>query len=168
MGKNNFNIPDPRNKLSQAITHLSKYNIGESGVNFYDIRSLKPTFAFDYLSLNKTNLCFDCPSKTKDDLLGFIQGLKKVSGFTYDELSRTKALRFHKIDFNDKRVHLKPKTFLNILAPSGRGLTENELPTLYQFDLQYVFEARVAGFLFKGVFYVVWFDRHHVIYPKKN
>jgi len=161
-----FNIPDPETRLKEAIGQFSKYKIGEKGVSFYSIRNLKPVFAFDYLSLNNTDLCFNKTSRSKEDLLGFFEGLKKVSSFTYDEMSRTKALRFHSVKLEDKNVSLSNKDLLKILAPSGRGITENELPTLYQFDLQYKIEARAVGFLFKGIFHVVWYDRDHIIYPK--
>lgn len=161
-----FKIPDQSANLSKAIEELTKYNLGEKGLSFYSIKHLKPIFAFDYLSLQESNLCFDYKSRTREDLLGFFEGLKKVSGFTYDEMSRNKILRFHRIDFDDKKVKLKPKDLLYVLAPSGRGMSEDELPTLYQFDLQYSIEARAVGFLFKGIFHVVWYDREHVIYPK--
>lgn len=46
-------------------------------------------------------------------------------------------------------------------------LSDAELPTLYQLDIQYVAEARICCFLFKGVFYVVWYDRNHIIYKRK-
>lgn len=163
-----FDIPDPKNQIQNAIKALSKYKIGETGMNFHSIKHLKPIFAFDYLSFFKTDLCCNSKQRTKEDLLGFLQGLKKVSEFTYDNLTRTRALRFHKVDFNDNRVSLKPKQLIKILAPSGKNLTENELPNLYQFDLQYVGEARAVGFLFKGIFHLVWFDRDHIIYKKKN
>jgi hypothetical protein len=47
-------------------------------------------------------------------------------------------------------------------------LSDEELPTLYQFDLHYSQKARAGGFLFKGVFYLVWFDSNHIIYPGDN
>lgn len=162
-----FEIPDPKDKLGLAISQISKYQIGEDGLSFHYIKNLKPIFAFDYLSLNKSDLCFNKGTNTKEDLLGFLEGLKKVSSFTYDEMTRTKALRFHSIDLNSKDVTLSCKDFLKILAPSGRVLKEEELPTLYQFDLQYSIEARAVGFLFKGIFHIVWYDRNHIIYPKK-
>ena len=112
-------------------------------------------------------MCFNVKSNDREDLLGFLEGLKKVSTFTYERMRLTKALRFHSINLLDKKVSLNPSDFLKVLAPSYRGMTEDELPTLYQFDLQYKIEARAVGFLYKGVFYVVWYDRNHIIYPKK-
>lgn len=165
--KKGFDIPDPKSQLSKVIQAISKYRVGEKGISFYDIKKQKPVFAFDYLSLNKSVLCFNEKSLNQDDLLGFLEGLKKVSSFSYEEMTQKKGLRFHSINLWDKKVNLKPKDFLKILAPSGRGMTENELPTLYQFDLQYRIEARAVGFLYKGIFYIVWYDRNHVIYPKR-
>ena len=166
--KKKFNIPDPKEPLEKAINSLSKYRIGEQGIPFYAVKDLKPVFAFDYLSMTGTDLCFNKKSNNREDLLGFLEGLKKVSGFTYERMRETRALRFHSIDLQDKNVSLKSKDLLKILAPSGRGINEDELPTLYQFDLQYKIEARAVGFLYKGVFYIVWYDRNHLIYPKKK
>ena len=53
-----------------------------------------------------------------------------------------------------------------MLVPDEKLLKDEELPTLYQIDLNYMRESRACGFLFKGVFYLVWFDRFHQIYPK--
>ena len=166
--KKNYEIPDPKLKLDNAINSLSKYKVGEQGISFHSIKNLKPIFAFDYLSLNKTELCFNVKSNKKEDLLGFLIGLKKISAFTYENMRSDRSLKFHSIDLWDKKVNLTPKEFLNILAPSGRGMSEEELPTLYQFDLQYKIEARAVGFLYQGIFYIVWYDRNHVIYPKNN
>lgn len=163
-----FELPDLREKVERAIKSLSKYRIGEQGVPFRSIKDLKPVFAFDYLSLSESDLCFNKKSNNREDLLGFLEGLKKVSDFTYEKMQKTKALRFHPIDLWNKSVNLKPKDFLRILAPSGRGMDEDELPTLYQFDLQYRIEARAVGFLYRGVFYIVWYDRNHIIYPRRT
>jgi hypothetical protein len=155
-------IPTP------IIPTLSKYKIGEEGVSFRAISNLKPVFAFDYLTQSSTELCINHKNISKDDLLGFLNGLKKISGYTYDELSRDRILRFHKIEFNDPRVGIKPQDFLKVLAPCSRGIDEDQLPQLYQFDLQYRIEARAVGFLFKGIFHIVWYDRNHIIYKRKN
>lgn len=166
--KKTFNIPSVQQKLTDLKETVSKYKVGEQGVSFHSIQKQKPVFAFDYLSLNEKGLCFNEKSLDRNDLLGFITGLKKISTFTYDEMRRNKSLRFHSINLYDPNVNLNVKDFLNIIAPSGRGVTEDELPTLYQFDLQYRIEARAVGFLYKGIFYIVWYDRNHIIYPQKK
>ncbi len=165
--KKRFEIPDPKKQLEKAINLLSKYKVGEQGISFNSVKNLKPIFAFDYLSLDRKELSFNVKTNSREDLLGFLEGLKKISSFTYEKMRLTKALRFHSIDLSDKKVNLTPSDFLKVLAPSYRGMTEEELPTLYQFDLQYKIEARAVGFLYKGVFYLVWYDRNHIIYPKQ-
>ena len=75
-GKKGFEIPDPKKQLENAINSLSKYKVGEQGIPFHSVKNLKPFFAFDYLSLDKSNLCFNSKSNNRDDLLGFLEGLK--------------------------------------------------------------------------------------------
>jgi len=163
--KKDFKIAEPALQVKQIIEQSGKYKIGEPGYSFYDIKSLKPVFAFDYISLSQSPLCFDNNELTSKDYLGLIEGLKKVSSISYDELQRTQNYRFHRVDFDDPRVSLKRQNFKYILSPKEDLLPDEHLPILYQFDLQYVQAARVLGFIFKGVFYLVWYDRHHKVYP---
>lgn len=161
-----FNVGEPLIQIEKIVSQNAKYKLGASGYSFHDIRNLKPIFAFDYLSLQGKELCFNANGLTIEDYIGLLSGLKKVSDTTYQTLHDKKIYRFHKIDFDDQRVAIKRKDFKSILTNKHELLTDDELPTLYQFDLQYVQEARVCGFLFKGVFYIVWYDRNHIIYPK--
>jgi hypothetical protein len=41
-------------------------------------------------------------------------------------------------------------------------LSDEELPTLYQFDLHYKQKSRACGFYIKG-FSIWWFDKDHLI-----
>ena len=76
------------------------------------------------------------------------------------------AFRFHNVNLDYKRVGLSPKIFLKELALSCPGMTENELPTLYQFDLQYRIEARAVGLLNKSVFYLEHFIKRNLLTKK--
>jgi hypothetical protein len=163
--KNNFKLTDPQKQLDGLKKLKSKYNLGENGLSFYEIRELKPVFAFDYLSLNKTNLCFNCPDLSTTDFIGFLEGLKKNSSITYNELKVNPYYRFHSINFDKDNISIKRSDFKRALTFKEQFLKDEELPTLYQFDLHYRQKARACGFLFKGVFYIVWFDKDHVIYP---
>jgi hypothetical protein len=163
MSKKKFNIPNPEISKIELIT---KYQLGEKGYSFYDIKKQTPVFAFDYLSLEKTELCFNCSKFNIDDFVGLLHGLKKVSNIPYETLKNVPNYRFHSIDFDDKRVSISRKVFKEILSNKEELLTDEALPTLYQFDLQYVQEARVCGFLYKGIFYLVWYDRYHQIYKR--
>ncbi len=171
MGKSeprkSFNIADPTIQLGLIIKEQSKYKLGEKGYSFFDIKHLKPIFAFDYLSLSGSSLCYNSSKLDAKDYIGFLEGLKKISSISYNELKLNPAYRFHSIDFNDKRVSISLKEFKNVLTFKDELMKDEEMPTLYQFDLQYVQEARACGFLCKGVFYLVWYDRNHTTYPRK-
>ena len=164
--KRGFNVGEPLIQIEKILNEVSKYKLGSSGYSFYDIKNLKPIFAFDYLSLNCSELCFNSARLSTEDYIGFLEGLRKISDTSYQALHDTKNYRFHKIDFDDKKVSISRKDFKLILSNKPELLKDEELPTLYQFDIHYVQAARVCGFLFKGVFYLVWYDRNHTIYPR--
>lgn len=161
-----FNIGNPQVQLDKLKLNNDKYKLGVNGVSFYDIRELKPVFAFDYLSLSNSVLCYDCAKLTSDDYLGFLTALKTNSQFTYNELRTNPSFRFHPIDFDkDKdKISIKRKDFKKVLTHKPEELSDEELPTLYQFDLHYKQKSRACGFLYKGIFYLVWFDKDHLIY----
>lgn len=163
MGKKpRFNIPD-----TAPIVQHSRYKLGDSGYNFFDIKGFRPIFAFDYLSLKGGELCFDSEGLIREDYIGLLQGLRMISSKTYEELKVTKNYRFHTIDFDDKRVAISRKDFKMMLVPDEKLLPDEQMPHLYQLDFSYQREARICGFLYQGVFYLVWYDRDHKIYPKK-
>lgn len=164
--KERFNIPQPQIQVQNVLKEISKYKIGEKGFSFHTIKELKPVFAFDYLSLNGSDLCFNSNRLEPKDYVGLLEGLKKISDITYERMKVIPSYRFHQIDFDGKNVSITRKEFKNILTFKEELLSDEELPTLYQFDIQYVQAARVCGFLYKGVFYLVWYDRHHQIYPQ--
>lgn len=159
--KGKFKIGNPQEQLDKI--KIDKYKIGSKGLSFYDIREMKPIFAFDYLSLNSSD--FNCDSLKVDDYLGFIIALKINSQFTYNELRNNKSYRFHPINFDKDNISISRKDFKKALSHKPDEISDDELPTLYQFDLHYRQKARACGFLYKGIFYLVWFDKNHIIYP---
>lgn len=163
---NKFTIADPKIQLNNILQSQTKYNLGEKGYDFYDIKHLKPTFAFDYLSLNTSDLCFNSPQLSIKDFIGLLDGLKKISSVTYDVMKRVPVFRFHSVDFDNDNISITRKDFKAMITFKGELLEDDELPTLYQFDLQYIQKARVFGFLYKGIFYLVWYDRNHIIYKR--
>jgi len=165
--KEPFRVGNPSKQIEALSEASHKYRLKEKGLNFRDISHLTPTFAFDYLSLSSSDLCFNKKGLCVDDYVGFLFGLKKLSTIPYDTLKRNPTFRFHAIDFSDSRVSLKRKDFKDILTSKEELLNDDEMPTLYQLDIQYVREARICGFLYRGTFYIVWFDRDHIIYKRK-
>jgi len=167
--KDKFKIPSTQHQVSEAIKPLSKYRIGEPNYSFREILNLKPVFAFDYISMDQGDICFNSTKFKVEDFTGLLQGLKTISSISYGELHRVPNYRFHTIDFEDKRVSLiSRKDFKSILTHKEELLPDEQLPTLYQFDLHFAQEARACGFIFRGVFYLVWYDRNHQIYPSNK
>lgn len=163
--KSNLKIGNPIEQLDKLAAIKDKYKVGAEGVSFHDIREVKPIFAFDYLSLGSSELCYDCPKLSIVDYVGLLTGLKTNSKLTYNELKTNPYYRFHKIDFDNHNVSIKRKDFKQVLSFKPDEILDEELPTLYQFDLHYKQKARACGFLYKGIFYLVWFDKDHIIYP---
>lgn len=161
--KNPYQIPNPE---EQNI--FKKYSFGDKNepLDFY---SHKPIFAFDYLSLEKSNLCFNNSSLSTDDFIGLFDFLKQVSSISYQELINGKNVyKFHEVDPDDKNVSISKNDFIKKLNNGRMGSSIEELPTIYQLKV-YCLEqsARIAGFIYKRVFHLVWFDIDHRIYSKK-
>lgn len=167
MAKNKkFKTGNPQQQLDEI--KFDKYKIGAKGIDFHKIREMKPIFAFDYLSFNSTNLCYDNDALKVEDYLGLLKALKTNSEKTYGELIKTPIYRFHKIDFDKDKISITRKHFKKALSHKPDEILDDDLPTLYQFDLHYHQKARACGFLYKGIFYLVWFDREHSIYPRNK
>lgn len=165
MSAKKIKVSNP-NKQLDNLRIGTKYKLKDRGVNFYEIRDLTPKFAFDYLDLNEKDLSFNSKSLQVKDFIGLLNGLKSISSKTYDELSRIKNYRFHKIDFEKDNLSINVRNFKNAITNRPDELLEEEMPTLYQFDLNYQQKARAFGFLYFGVFYLIWFDKDHTIYKK--
>jgi len=74
-----------------------------------------------------------------------------------------RTVRFHRVDFNEKRVKITVSDFREALTPKPETLDDENTPELYQFSIGG--EKRIFGFLIKqGIFYLVWFEIEHSIY----
>lgn len=162
-------IPDPNVELIKLMDNQSKFELGKKGLQLHEVYNMYPRFAFDYICLDSSDdYSFNHSQLELKDLNGFIEGLKKISGSTYKRLNDDWNARFHTIDFDDERVSIERDTFRNVLTTQPSLLPDDQLPTLYQIDIQYTKEARICGFLYGGFFYVVWYDRYHKIYPREK
>lgn len=148
------------NYKPQTPISVQKYLSGERSDDFYKVKHLKPVFAFDFLSLNKTEFCFNGELVGSRDLFALLKGLKSVSTCTYEQMSKEYRFHFHSIDWED--VSVSASDFYKCINGNYNG--EEDI-TAYQFK---VFEeARVIGFIYRGVFYLVMFDRGHNAYKRK-
>lgn len=162
-------IPDPTIELIKLMGQHSRFELGKAGLQLHEVYNMNTRFAFDYICMDGTSdFAFNHRNLSLKDLNGFIDGLKKISKETYKTLKETPAFRFHPINFDDKRVTIKRDDLRNLLTTRASQLPDDQLPTLYQVDIQYTQAARICGFLYGGLFYILWYDRFHKIYPQKK
>ena len=138
-----------------------KFSLGNKTDNFHQIKHLHPVFAFDFISLNKGEFCFDGELLGRYDYIKMMKGLRSISEHTYEYMNRENRFHFHEIKWED--VTVKKSDFYKCIS---RKENSDEEICAYQFK---VFEeARIIGFLYKGVFYLVMFDRGHNAYKRKD
>lgn len=142
---------------SQANPTRLKYRIGSQSDKYEAFKSHSPVFAFDYISLSGSDFCFDSTSLGRKDYIDLLKGLQRISAETYDSMCQNYQFHFHKIDWNE--VSVKESDFNKCV-----GCSSGEIEP-YQFKL--FAEARLIGFIYEGVFYIVMYDRHHKAYERK-
>lgn len=115
------------------------------------------SFSFKYYQSDHPK--FTCERKEAVYWLTLLERLKALSGWSTKELlsNRNAALRCHPIKWETT-------------CESGFGLPNEEqlIDTPYQFSLSSNEHGRVHGFMIGEVFYVVWLDPDHLLYPSKG
>jgi len=113
-------------------------------------------FSYKYLDLHHHK--FTIKDREPTYFFRLLQRLKDLSSFTVLELqtSRSKSLRFHDIVWRDT-------------SETGFGLPNEEqlFETPWQFEVSVNEHGRVHGFFIGNVFYPVWLDPNHDLYPRK-
>jgi len=147
-----------------SIPQVGRFQLGDKPTSFHEIRDLTPVFAFNYISLRKTNKCFNCDGIDQKTYHHFFKRLRSISSVYFKELTTGgRAIRFHHVDFSDKRVKITVNDFREALTSRLETLGDENTPELYQFSIGG--EKRIFGFLGNwGIFYFVWFDHDHSIY----
>lgn len=85
----------------EPFSGREKFIVGEKSDDFKDIKTLKPTFAFDYISLKGGTFCFNSEKLGRSSYIDLIKGLKEVSAYTYEELNASHKYHFHDMQFDD-------------------------------------------------------------------
>lgn len=137
-----------------------KFTLGEKTDDFQRVKHLNPVFAFDFISLNRGDFCFDGKLLGRDDYVKLMKSLKSISSYTYEMLDKEYRFHFHEIDRED--VTISKSDFYKCISKNCKG---EENIDAYQFKVYE--EARIIGFLYMGVFYLVMFDRGHNAYKRK-
>lgn len=137
-----------------------KFSLGEKTDDFQRVKHLNPVFAFDFISLNKSDFCFDGKLLGREDYVKLIKSLKNISSYTYEMIDKEYRFHFHEIDWDD--VTVSKSDFYKCISRNNNNKEEIEV---YQFKVYE--EARIIGFLYMGIFYLVMFDRGHNAYKRK-
>jgi hypothetical protein len=121
---------------------------------------LKPlqciSFSFKYFQDDHRK--YSCTSKEVAYWLTLLDRLKALSGLTAQELlvNRSSSLKCHPIKWEDT-------------SENGFGLPNEEqlVDIPYQFSLSSNEHGRVHRFFIDQVFYIVWLDPNHQLYPAR-
>ena len=136
-----------------------KYKVGLDSDQFEAIKHLKPVFAFDYLCEDSSEFSFT-GALGAADYKKLMKGLKRLSQNTYETLNREAQFHFHDVKWQD--VTVKESDFNKCIYGSGEKKGD-----LTPYQVKVFEEARLIGFLYVGVFYLVMFDRGHNAYKRK-
>lgn len=139
---------------------IKKTDVGKGSTSGIKPTKLKPpqgiSFSFKYYQDGHSK--FSCIEKEVIYWLTLLERLKDLSSLTAQELlvNRSSTLRCHPIKWEDT-------------SESGFGLPNEEqlVDTPYQFSLSSNEHGRVHGFFIDEVFYIVWLDPDHMLYPAK-
>jgi hypothetical protein len=126
-----------------------------------------PVFGFDYLSLDKSNFCFNNPAIPARDFVELLRRFQKISLLTYSEIQDKtvgNGYHFHEVEKWRLNSHGLADEFQKKLEGRTRAL-----PPVYQFALYTDKNTapRILGYIGKwGIFYLLWLDHGHLLYPE--
>jgi hypothetical protein len=143
---------------------------GKSRANQRDLKPIKsqsPSYVleglvrFSFKFYHPNHPVFHCKDRGPEYFHSLLERLKTLSLMRVSELTHAKptsATRFHRIDWD--RDNVSVKTF------GIKGWEEYD-EDAWQFSISANEHGRVHGFLIANVFYVVWLDPKHKLYPGK-
>lgn len=136
-----------------------RFQIGEKSDELEDIKHLRPAFSFEYACLDSSAFSFRFNAISAKDYQKLIDGLKGASAATYHSMSTNYRYHFHEVKWNE--VSVAESVFYKCIQNPYKG--DRDL-TVYQFKV--FAEARVIGFIYRSIFYLVMFDRNHRAYDR--
>jgi hypothetical protein len=145
---------------------VPKKRIKKTEVPKDSISGIKPTklkppqgISFSFKYYQDSNSKFSCREKEVIYWLTLLERLKAVSSLTAQELlvNRSSTLRCHPIRWEDTNE----RAF-------GLPNEEQLVDIPYQFSISSNEHGRVHGFFIDEIFYIVWLDPDHLLYPSKN
>lgn len=137
-----------------------KYKIGVDSDDFDKIKHLKPVFAFDFICQDNSEFSFCGKLLGTSDYKKLLINLRRISQNTYYTLSHDSQFHFHDIEWSD--VTVKESDFNKCIFGENEGSGD-----ITPYQIKVYEEARLIGFIYRGVFYLVMFDRGHNAYKRK-
>ncbi len=145
-----------------------KYLKGEKAINIKRIEQLTLVIAFDYISVQKTEFCFNNENIVASDYAKLFEFKKDISKIKiidfYDNENISRKYHFHQIDLFKKKFLIDK---IKILLGYGNFVEVAKLPTIYQMA-GYTNEKkapRILGFFGRNAtFHILWLDYEHKIY----
>lgn len=118
-------------------------------------------FSFKHLDLNHRD--FSVKHRNSDYFSTVLEKLKELSSFPADALrgNHSKAVRCHPIKWEDtsqKKLNAKDRGFAHL----NQQLRDMDA---WQFQIQKNNYGRVHGLFLDDIFFVIWFDPDHKLYP---
>lgn len=132
----------------------AKANKISRDVKIPETKNLELSFSFRYLDL--TNPKFSSEKFDLDYFLKLLARLRDLSSLKVLELksNRSSALRCHPINWSDTTENC-----------FGIPNEDQIAPEPYQISISANKDGRVHGFFLVDVFYIVWLDPDHALYP---
>ena len=141
------------------------FTVGEKSDEFESIKHLHPRFAFDFVSWKSSVFCFNSENLGVRDYAKLIKAFKDISSQTYETMNREHRFHFHEIQWGE--VEASKADFIKCIYQNKKEyLSEEDDITASQFKVYE--EARIIGFIYQGIFYLVMFDRGHNAYKRKD
>ncbi len=138
-------------KIKPTRIDTSSPNIKPSQIN----ETHKVSFNFSRLHCKESKFYFN--DRETPYFLKLIERLKCISEMTRKEMTvvNSNSLRCHRIDF------VKDKVSENTFGLKNQDIEDDA----WQFQLTSNEHGRVHGYFILNVFYVVWLDPNHELYP---
>lgn len=116
------------------------------------------SFNFRRLCEKEKKFCYT--AREVNYFLKLLERLREICRMTKNEMVRInrRALRCHEIDFNN------PITSENTFGIVGDDVDDDA----WQFQLSSNEHGRVHGYFVGNIFYVVWLDPNHELFPGQN
>jgi hypothetical protein len=120
---------------------------------------------FSFKFYNPSHEVFHCKDREIEYFLTLLDRLKSLCMERISELTvrSNDTTRFHRINWNDQSV-----SHNGFGIRGSDGNTDDYDEEAWQFSLTKSEHGRVHGFVIENVFYVVWFDPNHQLYPGRR